>query len=713
MNQLQYKHIGIVKDGTPLIRQSVLVELGANSDTIQRGFNRGTTRWQGTTIEDEMYLYFNTLTKSLQDKIRSNYGNPTAYIETYKQTIADKNLDSRILSLRESKIKTSIKDINFFGGLKKDNGVRVYTLEDCKGLATSCEWARLCNGVYSVKDARALGFVNKKELVENVIGALEVQGVKAPRITNYRKFNEWLNKFGERESEILRTGRWSLVHKNIGNDNRTVITNEAIDWLIDRRASHLKPSFAEITRMFNDGVWQELGCKDTLSESRVKQLLNEAQNKAIWYEARHGTKAFYNNIQGVSKRKRASYPDAKWTIDGTTIQLLYTDENGKLQKDWYYVVYVFDNHSEKILAAVIDRAERSDLVEDAIKTALSTTMHKPYEIESDNGKAMVAKHIKEVVKKFTHVYLQNAPYKSKGRRAEQLIGRVEGFIMRTFDNFKGGNITSPSLERKANPDFIKDALKKGNQLRFSDMNPIEQMKLVAGLWNNKKGIRDGLTPNERYEVENDKREHLSYEELVSLYMLKRPRPIMYKQGGIDVTYKGETLNYWVADDDGVNDIEFRKKWLGTKFDVYFDGHYTDMIYLYKDDTEVAIATLKPELIEAKADQNDGDAKYIRKRQDSEKSYVKELKKQREQIRESVQKSGYAELGVQHLMKDELNSAEMQGLLEELGLNEYLQPIGTEIETTVLATVEKVKKSKNQKSEKQRKYAEYADLDLLK
>jgi len=390
--------------------------------------------------------------------------------------------------------------------------------------------------------------------------------------------------------------------------------------------------------------------------------LNSPAAREAWYMKRHGGKFSYNKLEGQLKRRRAGYADALWSIDGTTVQLI----NNSLVHD-LYIFYVFDAHSERVLAFDFAETENAHLVERTLRAALKDNMRKPYQMNYDGGSAILATTVKELMDRTSRVHFKSAPHRPRGKRAEQLTGRIEQHILRNFKNFKGSNITSPSIQGKANPDFVMAQKKKG-ELPSRDRVML-QMRLAIDIWNNTKGKRDDMTPNERYAVDHKYREVLEYDELFHLFMTKRKNQVSYKTTGIRIEINKEKHDYWVLDDDGVGDFEFRKNWLGYKFDIYVDVHDLGSIELYHNGKMTGYAVKKEEFAEAIVDREEGETERLRAYQDKQKRKRKERDEAWKENRAELEEMGIPELGFHDLHKDALNRFESEETLIELGLIE--------------------------------------------
>lgn len=577
----------------------------------------------------------------------------------------DKLVDS--MAIRED-------DVRFFQDVKDIKGKTKYTVADSRKLATSAALTRYCLTIKNNAQAKAAGFDSKKVLLGAVQSYINTYLIY-PKIKNARRFNDYLEEFEVRGLDRLVNGR-------IANVNAEKMTNEMKLYVLDKYCSPLKPSFEKVTEMLN--AWLiDNGFEDNQVESQtVKNYLNLPAQRRVWMFSRHGKSVFKDEWEDSAYRERASYAGAMFVLDGTTIQLLHNDykNKGKL-----YFVWVIDAHSERIVGYNIGWTESGDVVEGALKNAMRNHMIKPFQLQYDGGKAMLAEPVKRLMDNMTRVHFACTPYNGKSKRIEQMTGRFEQQILRGFANFLGGNITSPSLNSKANKEYLI-AIK--HQLPALDKIPL-QFELATQVWDHTKGKRDDMTPVERFNATADKAERLSEEALISLFMRKRKTPVTYTKSGLLIEINKVKSWYYVPDaDDETSHEAFKRDWCNDKFDIHVDVSDPSMIYLYKGDHFVAAAVPKWQPKEAIADMQPGDMAKVSKFNTNRKDLYKEVAKQREEVRTEMEGMEVGEMGFMDMHKDALNRFENDALLIELGLKQpKTQTVGKYGKTADMSVIE--------------------------
>jgi hypothetical protein len=232
-------------------------------------------------------------------------------------------------------------------------------------------------------------------------------------------------------------------------------------------------------------------------------------------------------------------------------------------------------------------------------------------------------------------------------------------------NFKGGNITSPSLGIKANPDFLAS-------IDLPDMaTALGQLELLINVHNNTTG-QDGRTPNERYQDHHESRKPMDYISMVEAFWVKRREPARYDKDGITIQVDGQRYTYEVQGQDGIEDMAFRIEWLGTRFTVKYDPDDLEYICLYYEDKMVGTARQKYEAPMAIIDMSDDDNIKVKRSIRNRKDYLSNLEAEMEQHRMEVVKNDLPdELTHELLHKDAYNRMEqsiLDGQLDQNALN---------------------------------------------
>lgn len=364
-----------------------------------------------------------------------------------------------------------------------------------------------------------------------------------------------------------------------------------------------------------------------------------------------------NRMERTIKRRKPSFADALWSLDGFTIQLRYRDENGKV-KSGLYCVAVMDVFSDCIIGFSIGSTETQQLVQGALRAATMKSLKLPHQLQYDNSSANKSQEAQQLMKRLSSISYPCAPYNGKAKPIESLIGRIERLNLRYFPNFKGGNITSPSLEIKANADYLN------NQELPTKKQAIAQFELAIETHNHSEN-KNGSTPIQLYNTPSDHRRDIDFLMMVEAFWVERRRPIRYGKDGLIMEVNRDRYTYEVESEKGIEDMAFRREYLGSTFTVKYDPENLDQIALYLDGSYITTACQKHEYPMAEVDFQDGEKQMLHKALGQRKSYIEDSFRELDQMRAELIEEGLpVDLDHALLNKDAYNRME-QGYLDEL------------------------------------------------
>lgn len=514
-----------------------------------------------------------------------------------------------------------------------------------KEYARACAWLRFTDSNIDVDK-----YTTMQERYETIIAVLKQDKGHCLRVTNWRSLRNKVVAFSK-------DGRASLISGKNGNDNSKKVTDLGVSFILNAYASPLHPSVRDVARLYSE--YAHLHNWKPLSEERIRQIVKDKSVQQEITLGRDGKKYTKDMFERTIKRRPAPFPDALWSLDGTTLQLMYLDAKGKTCSDLYFVA-VMDVYSDRILGYALGETETSVLVQQALRSAIRNTMMKPLQLQYDNSSANKSKECTELFKRMATWGFPTAPHNGKSKPIEPLLGRFEGGNMRHMPNFKGGNITSHSREIKANPDFLTSQ-------KLADLaTTIEQFGLMVDIHNNTKGERDGKTPMERYRLANEHRIEMDYLSMVSAFWVERKEGARYTKDGLTIEVNKQRYTYEVETERGIEDMEFRMNWIGTKFTVKYDPDDLEYISLWFEDKHVTEARQKWLAPMAVIDNQEGDMTIVRKALKERTRYINVLEDKIMKYKEDVLEGNLpAELSHYILNKDAYNRIEQKMINDEI------------------------------------------------
>lgn len=553
----------------------------------------------------------------------------------------------------EARLRATPEDIAHWLGRKVRKEGAPFTIEEAQQLAEACGWLRTLASGHGLEK-----FKGKTDYYEQAARALAARSLYGLKVKNprhlQRKVEQWRSE-----------GYDALVNGRFGNANGQKLTAEGEKRLLNLYASPLKPTYRDVTKIYNQEAAQRGW--PTLAPERVRQVL--VRCKQVTSLSRHGKEEFRKQFEHSLKRRKPSFADALWSLDGFTIQLVYLNEQGQ-PCSGLYGYGVLDVYSDCIVgyALTVGSGEPSTLVQAALRDAARKTGMRPYQLQYDNGSGNKSQEAQELFSSLARLQFPTAPYNGKSKPIENLIGRLEGANMRHLPNFKGGNITSPSIEKKANPDLLKKLEKQGGIPTREQA--IAQVRLLIETHNHTPSA-DGRTPNERYADKHEKRQSLDYLTMVSAFWVKRRETIRYGKDGLTMEVDKRKYHYEVESERGLEDLEFRLRHLGDSFEVMYDPEDLDQICLYKEGAWIATARQKYQFAMARVDIVGDEDKLLRENLRRRKQYIEDRQSEMTSINEEMEQLGFGILDHQLLHKEAYNR--MQGALLDEVLGDIGQP----------------------------------------
>lgn len=575
-----------------------------------------------------VWVRYDTIAKATKEKIDNYYG------------------DVWLAAHKEDLVRTALQNIEI-GDSAYYMAFGHYSPHQIEGMVEGCGWLRLLStpGWY-FNMGMHIGKTQAMEIAAKIIKERNLYGLKCGNpLSLYRKLKEW---------DVA--GRDSLLSGKIGNDSAVkgkVCRQTMIDRIIDLYAHPTKPNITKVWEIYSQEA-RERGWEQ-LTRQRIEQILNEPINRQQWFAARNGKNKAREAMENTIKRAALEYADQIWSWDGTTVQI-WMDEDGKLSKPMYRVT-IADGYSRAIIAEAYGETETADVALECLRLAVGFAGYVPTVIQYDKGIGKM-KRVQGALAKMKVLGINSQPYNGKSKYVESIQGFKEQKVMRFYGNFTGGNITSPSLGSKSNPDHIKLLHKQGG-LPTTRRGVIFQDLLATVIYNNTIVKKYGKTPLERYNEPDSRRKKADIIQVAYALWYEAARLIEYSAKGLTLNFGESRFDYVVEEDTGLESQDFRSKWLGARFKVRFHPDDMNKIALYtEEDKFVAFANSK---YEYKVLPTLGEMGKLKKAWEQRSQFVEKGLKGQKERRERLQEQGIPELSFELAHKDALNRA---GLAEE-------------------------------------------------
>ncbi|MEG1478951.1 MAG: hypothetical protein RSC20_05470, partial [Clostridiales bacterium] len=267
---------------------------------------------------------------------------------------------------------------------------------------------------------------------------------------NHRRLQEEVNKFNGNNFNDLVSGK-------IGTRNAEKVQPIAQSWILARWMDNVKhvPGTTELMVEYNEKAPQ-MGWKLIKSAQTLINFLYKPDVHDIWYAQRHGELAYKEKFVYQQSTVMPSMRDSLWYSDGTKLNFYYRyeNENGKTLMGTKQVYEVMDAYSEVFLGYHISNTENFEAQFKAYKMAFNFSKCRPYQITYDNQGGHKKGEAGDFFGKLAHLNIRTQPYNGKSKTIESAFGRFQQHVMKKCFGFTGQNITSTSLESRANMEFI-------------------------------------------------------------------------------------------------------------------------------------------------------------------------------------------------------------------------------------------------------------------
>lgn len=613
------------------------LEAGLNS--IYKGLERyrdgRTTAWAYIEQGSNRWLHVNSLPVPTCQRLQHKYG-------------ADIMVAARmhvLHGLAQARIQAS--DVDFFVAAH-------YNSTQSAQLAEACGWLRLVNDL----DWRT-AWGGKVASLSSAASALAAQQLYGLRVSNWRVLDRKAQAWLQHQHHALLDGRRGNENAGKAPSN---LRQQALARMIDLYASPQKPDILTVARVYNAEAaaagWPQY------TPERVRQLLQLPENRKQWLADRHGRNVAREITEHITRRQRPSYPDAMWSLDGTTLQLYATD-GGQLVKTWYLVLVV-DAATDYIVGWACGATEDTQLVLRALRIAVTSSQRAPRYIQYDGGKANLSNDVADLLANMKSIGIRAEAYNGKSKYVERVIGRLEGAYLRYMPTWVGANITARSRDSRANPDHLA-AQRKAAQVSAADL--ITALGQAIQAYNHTPAPSKAASPAALYATEHPERRSMGYLAQVALLWVRRPTLYTYSPEGIRMEVGKARYYYEVESAPGIEDLDFRTHYLGDKFYVRYNPEDLSAINLYtKSDAWVATAARKHEYAATPAEWSEGEGAALLTSLRQRKQYLDEGQQQRRDIRAAMELIGAPELSFELVHKAALNSA-----AEAAELSLLLQP----------------------------------------
>lgn len=434
----------------------------------------------------------------------------------------------------------------------------------------------------------------------------------------------------------------TLVHKGVGNKNSEKLSDSQRAVIFQRYADgDAKPTIEQVYTSYLETAKQEIEkgnwTTDALVDiSTVKRFLLTPEIQQAYWAARHGKAAYRNSFEIITQRKRASFANAMWVIDGTPCHLYYRD--GKNAYARLNVFVVLDAFSWCVLGFYVSDSENHEQVIGALRAACMLSGKLPHQIQSDNGSAVSGYFGRTCIQTISNYFTPATPGNARSKTVESFFKHFNSKVGRFYPGFTHSPVMGKNINSLPNPEALQRQLKE-NQIQGKH-DAVAALHQMFAVWNRMPMKNTGNAPLDKYkqslEVSANMQRELTEQIFVEAFLhmpgeLKQirgtnadgeattvqkfvPQLYEYTNDGIEVTLNKQKYNF-ITDLTG-----FNKKYIGQKFAVRVDRENPDKVYLYRATPEGTVPFIfndKPAVLpaahqfaQALVDRQPGEAKQL-------------------------------------------------------------------------------------------------------
>lgn len=470
-------------------------------------------------------------------------------------------------------LNNDLKAVNFFNNYTLPNGDALPQ----KNISEYVANAVVFNAVSSVLGnmqarSKALGGKAAKpwERISELIQELPLHTYPHSLPANARRLKEKYNDY-------VANGYQSLVHKGFCNTNSEKINDDAKLWVLSRWADQVNKC-ANTRQLFNEynKRAQSEGWKQLESDQSIYNYLHQEDVKHLWWGHRYGELKAKEKFSYQHSTVLPTMRDSLWYSDGTKLNYYYLDADGKIATCQVYEV--MDAYSEVLLGYHISKTENYEAQFNAYKMAVKTSGFRPYQLGYDNQGGHKKLEAGNFLTKLSKLSISTQPYNGKSKTIESAFGRFQEQFLKRDWFFTGQNITAKKQESKSNLEFI--TINKANLPTLPEIETIYLARRTE--WNTAPHPKTGISRLEMYRDSiNPGSAEVSPWEMVDLFWVTRPKPVMLTAYGLCFKEAKAEYQYMVYDGTGFPDQEWLQENIDKKFVVKYDPEDMSIIHVFE------------------------------------------------------------------------------------------------------------------------------------
>ena len=520
--------------------------------------------WRWARTGNGFYYCLDNIPDRAPKYYRSMFGTAEELKEALKglENTSKKALNENIKDMIKQQVKAlvNLDDARYY---EYDAPV-LFNPKKAKELAKAKAWISYIKENYENGGYKNLGLLRKQDFLAvctDILAEMQLEGLK---VNN----SAYLRRKTENFPADLLSQRDYLINERYDNDNARKVGKYP---LVDTETGEIFKFDAHEAIMYNAYMNPFGSSKEAIRQLYVNiysEAIREFGFEPIAYRTfcdhltrfhkhmlmakeRHGKDYFRKQFLTYVPQKKLQYSHSLFAGDGSgTINYRYYNSKGELKTMKLYVMLISDVASRKIVGwSVAEKGshkETPEMVREAVKMAVKNCNYQTmFEFISDNHGAFTDSNSEAflgmVFNKVRTIEAGNSqanPAETEFRLFKQSLKGLSNYGSTSWD---------AGIEGRSNPDYfnVKDLP------TYEEV--IEQFSEIVERWNAGK-LRDGSTPNERFEHKNPKCADIDSRIIRRIYGNHTQADISYMRGFVKVektkgyeyreSYLFEIPDYW-------------------------------------------------------------------------------------------------------------------------------------------------------------------------
>lgn len=501
--------------------------------------------WRWARLNNKFYYAYNNIPNRKPTYYRSLFGTENSLKEALKELESDFKLSLKetIKSQIQKEVAQMVKsvDIQYY----QMEAAILFNYKKARELAQAKAWCQYIKKELHNDNFKKKGIALKQDFFLLCTEILETKALEGLKVSNAHYLRNKVNNFPEAEAEQLDyfisgrynndnariIGKFELVDQETGEYFKFDAHEALMYYAYMAPGKATKESMYQLyVHFYSEGI-KEFGLEPVAYRTFTKHIKAFHKNMKMTRQ-RHGRDYYKKTSLTYVPQKKLQYAHSLFCADGSgTINYQYYNAKGELKTKKLYVMLISDVASRKIVGYSFApkgvSKEDPKMLESALKMAINNGGRQTmFEFISDNHGAFTSAESKELLNNVFNKVRTIEVGNSQANPAEMMF-RLFKQTLKGLSNF-GSTSWGVGVEGQSNPDYFDI-----NQFPSYEDAIIQFMDIVDQ-WNSTP-LKDGLSPNKRFENKNPKCKAIDPRILRKIYANHTEVDLSYMRGFVQVS----------------------------------------------------------------------------------------------------------------------------------------------------------------------------------